>query len=76
MHIGSLSGKDPLEKEMVTHSSILHWEIPWTEESEGLQSVRSQESDKSGMVLFLTWLYLQRLTSKKGHVHRFQVDMK
>ena len=36
MHIGSLSGKDPLEKEMVTHSSILHWEIPWTEESEGL----------------------------------------
>ena len=33
---------DPLEKEMATHSSILAWEIPWTEELGGLQSVRSQ----------------------------------
>ena len=29
-------GEDPLEKEMATHSSILAWEIPWTEESGGL----------------------------------------
>ena len=28
----SLGGEDPLEKEMATHSSILAWEIPWTEE--------------------------------------------
>ena len=34
-----------LEKEMTTHSSILAWEIPWTEEPGGLQSVGSQESD-------------------------------
>ena len=40
-----LGGKDPLEKEMVTHSSILGWRIPWTEEPGGLQSVGSQESD-------------------------------
>ena len=31
--------KDPLEKEMATHSSILAWEIPWTEEPTGLQSM-------------------------------------
>ena len=35
-------GEDPLEKEMATHSSILAWEIPWTKEPGGLQSMRSQ----------------------------------
>ena len=34
-----LGQKDPLEKEMATHSSILAWRIPWTEESDGLQSL-------------------------------------
>ena len=34
-----------LEKEMATHSNILAWRIPWTEEPVGLQSIRSQESD-------------------------------
>ena len=43
--VRSLVGEDPLEKEMATHSSILAWEIPWTEEPGGLQSVESQESD-------------------------------
>ena len=38
----SLGWEDPLEKVMATHSSILAWEIPWTEESGGLQSMRSQ----------------------------------
>ena len=33
-----------LKKEMVTHSSVLAWEIPWTEELEGLQSMWSQKS--------------------------------
>jgi len=37
--------EDPLEKEMATHSSILAWKIPWTEEPGGLQSMESQESD-------------------------------
>ena len=37
--MGSISGReDPLEKEMATHSSILSWEILWTEEPGGLQS--------------------------------------
>ena len=38
--VGSISGwEDPLEEEMATHSSILAWEIPWTEEPGGLQSM-------------------------------------
>ena len=36
--------EDPLEKEMTTHSSILAWEIPWTEDPGGLQSMGSQKS--------------------------------
>ena len=38
----SLGQEDSREKEMATHSSILGWEIPWTEEPGGLQSVGSQ----------------------------------
>jgi len=41
----SMGQEDPLEKEMATHSSILAWEIPWTEELGKLQSMRSKESD-------------------------------
>ena len=37
-----LGGEDPLEKGMATHSSILAWRIPWTEEPGGLQSMGSQ----------------------------------
>ena len=40
--VRSLGGEDPLEKEMATHSSILAWEIPWTEEPDGLQSMEWQ----------------------------------
>ena len=39
-----LDQEDPLEKEMTTHSSILAWEIPWTEEPGRLQSMWSQKS--------------------------------
>ena len=38
----SLGWEDPLEKGMATHSSILAWKIPWTEEPGGLQSMGSQ----------------------------------
>ena len=40
--VQTLGQEDPLEKEMATHSSILAWEIPWSEEPGGLQSMRSQ----------------------------------
>ena len=46
MQVGSLAWVDPLEKERTTHSSILAWRIPWTEEPGGLQSTGSQ-SDKT-----------------------------
>ena len=40
--VSSLVREDPLEKEMATHSNILAWRIPWTEEPGGLQSLGSQ----------------------------------
>ena len=44
--MGSIPGQeDPLEKEMATHSNILAWEIPWTEEPGRLQSMGSQRAD-------------------------------
>ena len=41
MWIQSLGQEDPLEEEMATHPSILAWEIPWTQELGGLQSLGS-----------------------------------
>ena len=48
--VQSLGQEDPLEKEMATHSNILAWEIPWTEEpgelqSTGLWKIQTQLSD-------------------------------
>ena len=43
MRVWSLGWEDPLEKEMATHSSVLVWEIPWTEEPGGLQYMGSWE---------------------------------
>ena len=40
--VPSLGWEDPLEKEMVTHSSILAWKIPWMEELDGLQFMGPQ----------------------------------
>ena len=42
--VQSLGQKDPLEQEMATHSSILAWEIPWTEEPGGLKSTELQKN--------------------------------
>ena len=42
--VQSLGLEDPLEKEMTTHSGVLAWEIPWTEEHGRLQSMGSQKS--------------------------------
>ena len=42
--VQSLGWEDPLQKEMATCSSILVWEIPWTDEIDGLQSMGSQKS--------------------------------
>ena len=52
MGFQSLDWEDPLEKGMATHSSILAWRIPWTEEPGRLQSKRTQKS----------WTQLKRLS--------------
>ena len=44
MQVESLGQEDTLKKEMATHSSMLAWEISWTEELGGLQSMDSQKS--------------------------------
>jgi len=43
MWVQSLGWEDPLEQGMATHSSILAWRIPWTEELNGLQSIGLQK---------------------------------
>ena len=48
MQVWSLGWEDPLEEEMATHSSILAWEIPWTEQPGRLQSKGSQRVGRDG----------------------------
>ena len=50
----SLGCEDPLEKGMVTHSSILDWRIPWTEEPEGLKGYSSSGHEELDMTEQLT----------------------
>ena len=45
LQIRSLGGENPLEEEMASHSSVLAWKSPWTEEPGGLQSIRREELD-------------------------------
>ena len=52
IRVRSLGQEDPLEKEIATHSSILAWEIPWTEEPGGLQSTGRKESDTTEQLHF------------------------
>ena len=47
MQVRSLGQEDPLEKEMEPHCSILVWEIPWTEEPGGLQSMGLQRAGQN-----------------------------
>jgi len=44
MQVLSLGQEDPLEKEIANYSSILAWEVPWTGEPSGLQSLESQKT--------------------------------
>ena len=48
------SGEDPLEKGMVTHSSILAWELPWTKEPGKLQSMGLQKLDMTEQLTLFT----------------------
>ena len=65
-----LGQEDPLEKEMATHSSILAWRLPWTEEPGGLQSMGSQRAGHDSatnavnMTIFVCLLSCLALLSK------------
>ena len=72
--VRSLGQEDPLEKEMTTHSSILAWRIPWTEESgelqsSGLQSLEHDWKTKAKMWahVFL-WKIWDKLEKYKGEM--------
>ena len=54
MRVQSLGQEDPLEEEMATHSSILAWEIPWTEEPGGIQCWGHKESDTTEHIRMIT----------------------
>ena len=58
--VPSLGGEDPLEKETATHSSVLAWRIPWTEEPGGLQSHRVAKN----------WARLSNQTTGEGEQQR------
>ena len=61
--VWSLGQEDPLEESMATHSSILAWRIPWTEEPNRLQSVRSEAVHNNWSNLALTHMWWDLLTS-------------
>ena len=68
MGVRSLCRDDPLEKEMSTHSSILAWKIPWTEEPGRLQSMGSQRVGLNNFTFFLS--------AVKGNAgHTFNQDL-
>ena len=51
MRAQSLGQEEPFQKEMATHSSILAWKVPWTEEPHGLQSMRSQRVRRANAII-------------------------
>ena len=63
--VRSLGREDPLEKEMATHSSVLAWGIPWTEEPGGLPSMLSQSQTTEQLTLS-TSFFLFVLFEQKG----------
>ena len=66
MRVQSLGGEDPLEKEMATHSSVLAWRIPWTEEPGGLQSIESKTDTTEATQHAHTHTLLQSPSTQHG----------
>ena len=63
MCVQALSQEDALEKEIATHSSILAWRIPWTEEPVGLQPMGLQELDMPEQLDAQQHTYVYYITS-------------
>ena len=69
--VWSLGGEDPLEEGMATHSSILAWRIPWTEEPGGLQSMGSQRVGHDWATKHIFFFFLKHiLLIVKREVHK------
>ena len=63
MQVRFLSWEDPFGEDMATHSSILAWEIPWTEKPGGLQPMRSQK----GQTQFSSFSYFLSAATPMGN---------
>ena len=82
--VPSLGREDPLEKEMATHSSILAWRIPWTEEPGGLSSMSSErvghslatEQQQPNTSFTLYWLFLLYLNSYPNKQQFYHLSIK
>ena len=74
--VQSLGGKDPLEEGMVTHSNILAWSIPWTEEPGGLQSMGSQRvrHDRNDLAPTQKYPALRNIKFNKNESHLCKDD--
>ena len=72
--IGSLGREDPLEKGLATHSSILAWRIPWTEEAGGLQSIGSQRVSHDWRDLAHKAYEMQLLSNHSTHQANLSKD--
>ena len=68
--VRSLAREDPLEEEMATHSSILAWRIPWTEELGGLQSTGHKESDTTEQLHFHFHIQNKKFEKEKKTVNK------
>ena len=73
--VQSLGQKDPLEKGMATHSSILAWRTPWTEESGGLPSTGSQRVRHDGATNTHTCMLLITQLKKECDLLRRHKDV-
>ena len=67
MWVQSLGQEDPLEEEMATHSNILAWGIPWTEDPGGLQSMESQRVRATEHELSVVFGYSSSNTLRQGY---------
>ena len=65
--VGSLGREDPLEEGTATHSRILAWGMPWTEEPGGLQSIGSQSLTQLRQLSTHSYGLSKRLVLQKGH---------
>ena len=78
MQVRSLGWEDTLEEEMASHSGILAWDIPWTEEPDGLQSMglqksQTQLSNETTILLIYSSLFLMCASKTHMNISAFKI---